>query len=104
VLSAENLQTNEESECQFHEGIETGCFVLCFSSGVWHLICTEWKESRERGRKDGREEKKGGKKEGREEGRKGKSPHSPTAHSCSQPSVDTGVRRSDRAEQRTLGE
>ena len=46
------------------------------------------KEERWKGRK---EEKKGGKKEGREEGRKGKSLHSPIAHSCSQPSVDTGV-------------
>ena len=95
MLSAENLQTNEESECQFHEGIETGCFVLCFSSSVWHLICTEWKESRERGRKDGREEKKKrkeGRRKGGKKGGKERVPHSPIAHSCSQPSIDTGVR------------
>ena len=78
MLSAENLQTNRESEGQFHEGREIGYSVLCFSSSVWHLICMEWKEARERGRKDGREEKKKRKEGRRKGGEKGGKQRVPT--------------------------
>ena len=98
-------------------------FCFCFSSSVWHiiytqLICMDWKEGRQEerkgGRKEGRDEwREGGREEGKKEGKEGRegererrreSPSPLIAHSCSQPSVDTGVSRWDRAAQRTLGE